>query len=147
MNKFANGKIYMITCKTTDKCYIGSTVTSLKRRLINHEESHATYLSGLSTYITAYSVLQGKNYHIELLQKYNCSSRCELDQKEGFFIKTLQCVNKHIPYEGIKEGYVADYTDRVVQRRFTCDCGSKYTMHHKLRHFKSKKHQKFANEL
>ena len=63
------------------------------------------------------------------------------------FIKKLQCVNKYIPYEGIKEGYVADYTDRVVQRRFTCDCGSKYTMHHKLRHFKSKKHQKFANEL
>jgi len=146
MNKFANGKIYIITCRTSNKCYIGSTTSSLGMRLENHEEDYQRYLFGSSNYVTAYEVLEGNNYFIELLQNYDCNSRYELNDREGMYIKAFRCVNKYIPNVGIKKGYFADYVDRVPQRQFNCCCGSTFTLHHKLRHFNSKKHQKYANE-
>lgn len=45
--------------------------------------------------------------------------------------------------------YREENKEKIKERsskKFTCECGSEYTTHHKLRHFKTKKHQTFINQ-
>ena len=146
MNRFNNGKIYKIMCRTTKKIYFGSTTNDLVDRLESHELDYKRYQAGLTTYITSYSVLKNNNYFIELVQNYNCNNKNELNKLEGTYIKDNCCVNKFIPDVGIKEGYVADMDDRVEQNMFKCPCGGKYSTHHRTRHNKTKRHLKYINK-
>jgi hypothetical protein len=40
-----------------------------------------------------------------------------------------------------------EYIKEYRKEKFNCECGGKYTLSHKLRHFNSKKHQKYLNKL
>jgi len=57
--------------------------------------------------------------------------------------------NKETLNERRKE-YVEANKEKIKERmneKFKCECGGKYTYTHKSRHFKSKKHLKFVNQV
>jgi hypothetical protein len=110
-----------------------------------------------------------ENCKIELLELFPCSSNDELTAKEGYFIKTLRCVNKNIPGRNQKE-YREDNKEQIKQYRkdnkekmkqycaqnkehiseqqkqlVTCACGSSVRKGSMSRHCKTIKHINFIN--
>ena len=96
MSIYFTGKIYAIKCNETDDVYIGSTVKTLNTRFANHKSDMKHYVSGNPGYITSYEIIKYKSAYIELLETYPCNSKMELEQKEGEYIRKMECVNKNV---------------------------------------------------
>ena len=87
-----------------------------------------------------------------------------MEKEEGKIILDNNCVNKYVAGRTRKE-YVEANKEKINERRkentriyrhknkekinekFTCECGSNYIYKHKSRHFKTKKHLKFVNQV
>ena len=99
MQKYENGKIYKIVCKTTNLIYVGSTIKTLESRLSRHKSVNKLQSSN----ITSRKVLENDNYEIILIEKYPCSCREDLHKRERYYIELNDCVNKNIPTRTAKE--------------------------------------------
>tara|TARA_R110000822_G_scaffold95826_2_gene218664 strand:- start:377 stop:703 length:327 start_codon:yes stop_codon:yes gene_type:complete len=90
INKYANGKIYCIRCKDTDKRYYGSTFDTLSKRLSKHVYDYKG-LIGLGNvernYRSSAEILINGNYEIFLVKDFPCYSRKELYNEEYNIIK------------------------------------------------------------
>ena len=51
-NKYQNGKIYLIYSKDYPLMYYGSTVNTLEKRLVGHENDYEMFLKGKGHYVT-----------------------------------------------------------------------------------------------
>jgi len=161
MVNYTNSKIYKIWSPQGNKIYIGSTTKKyLSQRMDKHRNSHKYFKNGKYHFVSSFELFEEygiENCFIELLEAKECISKDELTQLEGKYIRTLDCVNKHIPgrtkqeyYEDNKEHLIEykkkHYEDNKEERfkKHNCVCGSTYSNHHKFRHEKSNKHQKFV---
>ena len=162
MNKFERGKIYTIRSHKTPLIYVGSTTEKyLSNRIAKHRSSFKRYKNNKFHYLAVFDIfeLDGDCY-IELYEKYPCDSKEELDKREGEIIRQLDCCNKHIAGRTAKEyredtkqhrlEYAKQYRinnkeqiKTIFYQKFQCECGSKYTYHHKARHLKTKKHRDY----
>jgi len=110
MNKYQSGKVYALKCNKTNKVYIGSTCTELFNRLNAHKANYKKYLLTKQNYITAYEILQGENYKIELLESYPCNTHNELLLREKYYVQLFRkdgsCINKNIPSRTHAEYYI-----------------------------------------
>lgn len=93
-----DGKIYSIVCKTTGKHYVGSTCSTLQKRLKKHEGYYKKKTC------SSWQVIENNNYEIILLEDFKCETRRELLKREAFYIlknrnyiNRNNCVNCHIP--------------------------------------------------
>jgi hypothetical protein len=104
---YSNGKIYTIRSSQTDKYYIGSTTTSLAKRLSNHK---GHYNAGI--YLTSAEIFKYGDAYIELLEDYPCCSKNDLNKREGQLIRQYknECVNKNIAGR-TKTEYKKQYDD------------------------------------
>jgi hypothetical protein len=99
MPNYQNGKIYKIVDRTNDNIYVGSTVsTLLSQRLSKHKSDYNCWSSKNINkgYLTSYEIIKNNDFYIELIELYPCSCVDELRQREGYYIKLLECVNKNI---------------------------------------------------
>ena len=86
----------------------------------------------------------------------------ELHQREQFYISKNPCVNKISSYVSEEDNKVkcnqrsADYyvkcKDDLLEKKkvydgiyYQCECGSRYNMSHRARHFSSHKHGEFMS--
>jgi len=96
MPNYQLSKIYQLICNTTGKRYIGATCQRyLCTRLAHHVSKNNKTSSR--------EIIEGKNYEMVLIESYPCNSKDELHQRERYYIKTLDCVNKYIPCRTQKE--------------------------------------------
>jgi hypothetical protein len=101
---YKNGKIYRIDCLTTGEVYIGSTCQpTLAKRLAQHVSECKRWKSGKKVFVSSYPIIERDNYKISLVELIQCNSRDELIAREGFYIRTLDCVNKRIAGRTNKE--------------------------------------------
>jgi len=174
MPDYKQGKIYKMTCET-GKVYIGSTVSSLNRRLAQHKTNHNVCVT--KDFI---------NPKIELIESYPCETKPQLLWRERELIEKTDCVNKYKPiradlereerakeyktlyYQENKERakeyktlYYQENKERAkaysvvyrqenkerINQKFNCECGGKFTNDHKARHLKTKKHQAFVSSV
>jgi len=112
---YKNGKIYAIRSYQTDEVYIGSTCSSLAKRLYDHRKSFRLYPESKKGYMTSFKILQHPDHYIELLELCPCNSKIELHKREGKFIRSNNCVNKMIPGRDMKQ-YYQDNKERIKQR-------------------------------
>ena len=171
INNYAQGKIYQLTSKMTDKVYIGSTYLDLKKRLRKHIDAFLGYKRGTYHYVSSFELIKHDDCEIELIANYPCSSKTELEREEGKYIQQLDCVNHRIAGRTSKE-YVAANSAKKAQydkkRRaalgeklknqkkeaykkanavpFACECGSTINKTSLRQHLKSLKHQNFMNQ-
>jgi len=115
-NKYHNGKIYKITNIHNNNVYIGSTYTTLKKRLWKHETDLRGYMglpyitkTGIERprkprdYRTSFECMYDNDYNIELIKDVKCESRKELFQEEQKVLnefrtnKDINVVNKKNP--------------------------------------------------
>ena len=97
MNRYEKGKIYRITNNDYNKFYIGSTCESLSQRMANHRRNYNHYLNDKQKYSTVVSLFNEyglENCKIELIENYPCNSKEELLKREGYFIASMECVNR-----------------------------------------------------
>ena len=98
-NSYQNGKIYKIADIGENKCYIGSTCQKLYDRMTGHRYDYKRYKKGLKHKIKSVELFEEyglENCFIRLMEEYPCSNRKELNQREGFFINTMDCINKKV---------------------------------------------------
>ena len=159
MNKYANGKIYMIVTDNSNDIYVGSTIRTLKERLQRHVSDYRT-----GVYKSSQEILKQGNYKIILIKNFPCNSKNELEREEGKFQRDLECINKNIAGRTVEEYRIenrealnAKYKEHYIENReainakmkekFNCECGGKYIRINKSIHLKTKKHQKFKNTM
>ena len=99
-------KIYKLECLTLGLIYIGSTTKKyLSERLVQHKCDYKKYQNNNHHYVSSFKILENNNYCIYLLDNVNYNTKDELLAREGYYIKTLECVNKCISGRTKKEYY------------------------------------------
>jgi hypothetical protein len=170
-NPYLNGKIYKIVCldENDDRTYIGSTIIPLEERLKKHKKDKKRYERGAYHNVSSYPILH--NCKIELIEDYPCDNEIELKKREQYHIDKNDCINKNRAYitdearkEIRKNNYEKHKENEIKQmkiyrvkhneiikayksKKIDCECGICYTNQHKLRHFKTKRHQDGINKL
>ena len=117
-NKYNNSFIYTIRSPHTNKFYIGSTTQSLCRRFANHKSDYNTYVNNnLKSCITSFKIIELGDSYIELLERFDCEDKNELEKREGELIRLHKdlCINKQIPGR-TGEQYRLDNAEQIKQR-------------------------------
>ena len=115
---YKNGRIYKITDIAYTKMYIGSTCQSLSKRFSNHKATYKQWQNGKCNKLTVYDIFNEfgiGNCKIELIEKFECNSKEELERKEGEIIKSNECVNKRIEGRTDKQ-YYQDNKDKIIEQ-------------------------------
>ncbi len=111
---YNNSKVYKIWSPQGDKIYVGSTTKQyLSQRMTAHRKDYNYWKSGKGHFITSYLLFDEyglDNCFIELLEAKSCSSKDELKQLEGGYIRNLSCVNKRVENRSHEES-VQNYRD------------------------------------
>jgi hypothetical protein len=97
---YQNGKIYTIRSYQTEKYYIGSTASTLTKRLSGHKTS--------SNYTTCKIIIDYGDAYIELLELFPCNSKIELMKREGELQRLYKndIVNRKIECRTKQEYYI-----------------------------------------
>ena len=112
-NKYKNGKIYTIRCKTDNNLiYVGSTIENrLSARFGKHKYQKGCYLYKFIN--TPENKTLWDDWYIELYEEYPCENKMQLVKRENEIIRKVATINK-IGYrteETIKE-YYKEYTEK-----------------------------------
>jgi len=143
---YQNGKIYVIRSYKTDLVYVGSTTQQLCQRMSNHRKNYKLWLKNKCNFMTAYKMLEYDDAYIELLEKYPCNNKNELERKEGEYIRNIgKAVNKIIAGRTDAE-YKKDNRDKI-HKKCECECGGHHIHNHKARHLRTNKHKKYIETL
>ena len=150
MNKYEKGKIYKIESMIGNKIYIGSTTNDyLSNRMAKHRNKYKSYKLGKEDKYYVFDIFDEygiENCFITLIENCKCNDINELRDRERFYIKSLDCVNKNIPTRTLKEYYI-DNKEHIKEASkktyelnknelFECKCGSVVKKLGKYRHLK-----------
>jgi len=120
MPDYQQAKIYKIYSHLNpDEIYIGSTTNErLSERMSKHRNTFINKDKYTHHYQTKAFIIFEKygieNCIIELIENYPCISKDELNAREGYYIRTLKCVNRNIP-DRTKEEYRKDNKEKLNQ--------------------------------
>jgi len=118
MNKYQDGKIYRIICG--DKVYVGSTTKTINQRYSKHKSNYKSFENGKYRKCSIFEMFDEYGVDacsIELIENVPCSSKRELEERERYWIETLNSVNKHIPTRTHKEYYQDNRDARLEYSR------------------------------
>jgi len=88
------GIIYSITCNDTNDVYVGSTTTSLNKRMIGHHNNCKRYDEGKQKQgCSAFDIIRRNNYTVKPLETYEYEELKQLHLKEREYIAELKPVN------------------------------------------------------
>ncbi len=98
MPDYSKSKIYTIrSLSRPDLIYVGATTLKLNKRFANHNNEKKP--------CTSRKVLDIGDAYIELYELFPCSTKEELNKREGELIRLIDCVNKIITNRTKKEYY------------------------------------------
>jgi len=97
------GAIYAIRSHQTKDIYIGSTIQPLCKRFSDHKTKYKYYINGKTVCCSSYEIIQYGDAYIELIELVEFNEKTELYAREGFHIRTMDCVNKKIAGRTRKE--------------------------------------------
>lgn len=163
-----NGKIYKIQCND-GYFYIGSTKNELRVRLQDHKNDSKKERNKNYKSYEHINAIGWNNTKIELINEIQCNNKLELRIAENEEIKkhldNPLCLNTKSSYRNEQDGkdwfkYKRDLvkkkeTDKKIYERnkeklltkVTCECGAEIAECGLLRHYKTKKHQDYTNEV
>ena len=120
MDRYQKGKIYQIVDNGYNMFYIGSTCCELSARLAQHRMHYKQFNKmQRTTRFTVYNIFDkygAENCKIELIENFPCEHRAELLKREGFYTRSMECVNKQIP-DRTREEYCATHKEEMKATR------------------------------
>jgi len=78
---YFESEIYILKSKKGGNYYIGGSVMAYQRLPIIFRTSYTRYKKGLAVYRNCYQVVQHDDFKIELLERYDCKSRSQLNER------------------------------------------------------------------
>ena len=132
-NDLKNKRYYYLVMKgiiykvyTKDKTYYGKSTSSLIQRWWGHKSTFNAYKKGKGRNMTVYDLLKEDDVKIELLEEIEIENKCDikLKEREAYYIKNFECVNKTIPLRTPKE-YVKVNKEKIKQygkEKVICPC-------------------------
>ena len=127
MTNYNKGKIYKIEpiCDHEEgEVYIGSTTKDyLSQRMTWHRSDYKKWKNGTHGKVMVYDMFDKygiENCQIILLESVNATTKDELNAREGYYVRTLKCVNKLIPDRSEKEyrkQYYENHRDEQIEYR------------------------------
>lgn len=108
MVDYSKGQIYKIWDTSFTKCYIGSSVQPLSKRFQKHKSDYEKFLNDKCNYVSVFEIFNEfgvENCKIFWEENFPCSSKKELEKREGEIQKTNDCVNKVIAGRTSRERY------------------------------------------
>jgi hypothetical protein len=148
---YQNGKIYKVWTLLGIEIYIGSTAQKLlSSRMNNHRNDYNQWMNnGKKGKTTVYNLFEKygiDNCKIELIEKFPCKDKPELEAREGHHQRLHRdtMVNKIIAGRTRAEYRVenAEIIKKKSGEKYTCACGCIIRHDKKSVHLKTKKHQK-----
>jgi hypothetical protein len=107
MVNYAKGKIYKIESSLGNKIYIGSTTKALlAMRMANHRMDYKYWKNEGRCFTSSFLLFDEYGVDtckIVLLEACPCETSDQLKAREAHYIKTLECVNKCIPFRTPEE--------------------------------------------
>lgn len=179
MVNYSNGKIYKIESITGEgTVYVGSTTKKyLSQRMDEHRRNYKYLLDGrIKGDGKPYKKIRScelfekhgiDNCKIVLLESVNAQTKDELSEREAYYIKSLECVNKMIPLRTAKEFYILNRETNIVdihirekeyrlkhkdknalkkKVKYHCECGGICNISHKARHMQCKPHKLYMEQ-
>ena len=164
MPNYNQGKIYIIKSYLTNMVYIGSTCSTLNRRMTFHKSAMKQWQRNNGGKTSSFDILEFNDAYIELVEEFPCENKVELDRKEGEVIRaTENTVNKKIAGRNPKEWYIDNkevlhqyYMNNLEHRkeymlqneaklnmRHFCPCGGKYLHRSIAQHLITKRHKNY----
>ena len=100
MNKefYKNCKIYKVVDNVNpNNVYIGSTCKTLAQRISQHRTNYKEYIKFNKTkgFVSIYDIIENGDFDIILIENFPCNNKDEMNQKERYFIDTMECINKN----------------------------------------------------
>lgn len=124
MTDYSKTKIYRIESHLGDKIYVGSTAKQyLSQRFQGHKNAYKRWKENKDdrtmTSFVLFDEYGIENCQIVLIEEFACSCKDAKNAREGHYIKTLNCVNKHIMGRSHSEYYV-DNKEQIkeVQKKY-----------------------------
>ena len=105
MPDYSKGKIYTVRCRTdASLIYVGSTIQPLAKRVQQHK-----FDDKITLYKLVNETFDGdwSQFYIELHELYPCSSKEELNKREGEIQRQIGTINKYIAGR-TKQEYIED---------------------------------------
>ena len=157
--------------------YFGSTHHILNQRWSKHKSSYKRWKNGKGNKVYSFILFDKygiENCEIIALEEFENLTSEALKEKEALFIISFKCVNKNIPnnfknnpnyqidyfkeyytnnkeehLKYLKEYYIdnKEHLTILSKEKFVCECGGEYIRANKARHFKTKKHQEYLNDI
>ena len=154
------GRVYKIISTQGNEVYVGSTFNTTRNRFSQHKKDYTKWESDNVKYskhnVSVNKIFEKygkKNCKIILIKEYDVLDRLHLEVYETLWIYKLKSINNHIPF-GIKKLRSKQYREQNKEKintkqreHFDCPCGGKYTVCHKSRHMKTKKHQEYEKQI
>jgi hypothetical protein len=99
---YKNAKIYKIVCNITGEVYIGSTTSTLVKRLHIHKKKQGC---------SSKQIIERGNYVIVLVEEYPCENKQQLLMRERYWFDIIPNINKIRPYTSKEEKkqYIKEY--------------------------------------
>jgi len=125
MKDYSNSKIYKIEPKcdyTEGDIYIGSTTQQyLCARMACHRTRYKKWKNGEGNTYNSYILFDKygiDNCKMILIENVNVKTKDELTSREGFYIRSMQCINKVIPgrtMQEYKQKYYEENKEKLLQ--------------------------------
>lgn len=156
MPNYQNSKIYKLVCDDPELIYYGSTTQILCKRFQRHKNDWKSCKKGICK---SGLLFEEGNVKIELIEKFPCNDKDELNARESYFIKNNKCVNKMVPGRTQKEYYYDNRETRLknnktwrdenkerlselMKEKIICECGTELSKSSLTVHKTSKKHKR-----
>ena len=105
-DNYQNGKIYKFINTDGDVVYVGSTKNSLEKRMSMHKYNY-NHVEGMQQNLYRWLRENGgfESITIELVEKYPCATKQELEARERYWIEQLKPITNHIIPTRTKQEY------------------------------------------
>ena len=165
---YSNTIIYKLVCNDLDikDTYVGHTTNFIKRKASHKERCNDE--NGNKYHLKVYQIMRRNggwdNWSMIEIEKFPCNDHNEATKQERYWYELLNAnMNKLNPNRTKKEYQDANRDYLLMKKReyheknkeeinlkrsvtYPCICGCSYTLRHKARHEKSKKHQEFIQQ-
>ena len=143
--------IYKIWKEGDENFYIGSTAGFADRKNCHKSKCNSTTHTRRNSKIYQHIRANGgwDSWNMDIIEE--CEDRCREKELIKEMKPSLNTYLYSIPYDKeYQKNWWEENADRLKEKqkkKYSCECGGKYTYIHRNRHFKSKKHQKYLSLL
>jgi hypothetical protein len=128
---YANSIIYIILDKQTRECYVGSTATSLAKRMYRHREDFKAYNKWVAggkqgkrhSNCGSFAIIAREQFTSFELERFPCNTKKELQTREGAYIDKYRqevgalCLNKRREVVNVRGDSKAYYKQQHIANR------------------------------